>query len=437
MPLLKIDADGFSRADFAAILDFYQSGSRTIWGKDLYLGPDSQEGDFLGLMASKVDECFKAAEGAYSSHSPATAIGEGLSRNVKTNGIARRVATNSLVDLRIIGQQGTTINAGVVEDSNRRRWAFIDTAIVIDASGEITKTAQCEDLGAIQAPAGTITKIATPTRGWQTVTNDAAATPGIAVESDGELRLRQSESTMLPSRSVMEDVVGAVASIPGVKRHRGYENTTNVTDDDGVPGHTIAIVAEGGDADAIARTIHRIKTAGTGTFARDADHFNGSGAEDLAKSQAIEDRVAPLPGGTTITVVDQKGVPTDINFIRPTLVAIKVQVTIGALPNFVDTTADEIKNLVAGYVGGSEAGYIADRLRELGLPTVGLPIGEDVYTGRLFTPVNLDNVLRGLTYFATEILIAKADEALDSTPIVLAFNEVAILDPADVDVVLA
>ncbi|WP_457832781.1 baseplate J/gp47 family protein, partial [Staphylococcus aureus] len=84
-------------------------------------------------------------------------------------------------------------------------------------------------IGAVSAPAGTITTINTPTRGWQSVTNPADAVPGAEVESDAALRSRQKISTAIPSLTVFEGIVGAVAGVSGVTRYRGYENDTNST----------------------------------------------------------------------------------------------------------------------------------------------------------------------------------------------------------------
>ena len=118
--------------------------------------------------------------------------------------------------------------------------------MVIGRSGEVTVTARAEDIGEIRAAAGDIRNIVTPTRGWQSVNNPTAAIPGAPVETDAELRRRQAVSTALPSLTVFDGTVGAVAQVAGVLRFRGYENDTSVTDDNGLPPHSISLVVEGG-----------------------------------------------------------------------------------------------------------------------------------------------------------------------------------------------
>ncbi|MGC8170052.1 baseplate J/gp47 family protein, partial [Salmonella enterica] len=71
----------------------------------------------------------------------------------------------------------------------------LPASVTIPPSGLITVTATCAAIGAVSAPAGTITTINTPTRGWQSVTNPADAVPGAEVESDAALRSRQKIST--------------------------------------------------------------------------------------------------------------------------------------------------------------------------------------------------------------------------------------------------
>ena len=87
--------------------------------------------------------------------------------------------------------------------------------MIIPESGEIVVTATAEKEGAITALSNTINKINTPTLGWQSVNNESVASIGTNVESDAELKYRQTYSTAIPSLSVMEGIVGAVADIRG------------------------------------------------------------------------------------------------------------------------------------------------------------------------------------------------------------------------------
>jgi len=237
-----VDANGISAPQFSDVLAYLQDQYRAIYGADVYLGNDSQDGQFLGVIAAAINDVNAAAVAVYNSFSPMTAQGNGLSSNVKLNGISRLVPTNSTVDVTIVGVAGTEIANGIVSDTNRNKWN-LPALVSIPLGGTVTVTATCQSLGAVAAQPGTVTKIETPTFGWQTVTNTAAAALGQPVETDAELRARQSKSVATPSQTVFEGIVGSVANIAGVNRIAGYENDTDATDSNGVPAHTIAIVA--------------------------------------------------------------------------------------------------------------------------------------------------------------------------------------------------
>jgi len=386
--LVYVDATGFHYPDYPAVLDYLKQEYRTIYGSDVYLEDDSQDGQWISVLALAMFDTMQVAAAVYNSFSPATAVGDALSRNVKLNGIRRLVASFSSVDLLIVGQAGTTILNGQVEDEIRQKWNLPEN-VVIPLSGQITVTATAEEIGSVSAPANSINKISTPTLGWQTVNNPLPAIEGNPVEADATLRLRQSVSTALPSLSVLDGTTGAVASIAGVTRFKSYENDSNVTDSDGIPAHSIAVVVEGGDSQLIAEAIAVKKTPGTGTY-----------------------------GTTSVETFDKYGLPNTINFFRPTPATIGVKVTITPLQ---------------GYTTGFDAliaQAIADSLNAY-------EIGADILITKLYVPANLPNQLAGSTFDISTIEIKKNAGSYDSQNIILDFNEVAECDPlVDVEVVI-
>jgi len=302
-----ITATGITAPTYAEILDYLKAKYRSIYGDDVYLEADSQDGQFLAVQALAIGDANAATIAAYLSFSPATAQNAALSSNVKINGIARAVATNSQSDLTIIGQAGTTITNGFAEDVNGNKWA-LPASVVIPPSGEVVETATCVTVGAITATAGQINKISTVTRGWQSVTNLSDAAPGAPVETDPKLRAKQKTSTALPSRTVLEGTIGAVANVTGVTRYSAVDNDTKVTDSNGIPGNSLAMVVEGGDANEIASAIAAKKGPGGGTF-----------------------------GTTSISTTNVYGMPVTIKFFRPTNQPITAAASLKALSGY--TTA--------------------------------------------------------------------------------------------------
>ncbi len=286
------------------------------------------------------------------------------------------------------GVAGTTIVNGIVADAAGNQWA-LPASVIVPSGGAITVTATAVSAGAINAAPGTVTVIQTPTRGWQSVTNASSAVPGAPVESDGQLRIRQALSTALPSTTVLEGIIGAVASLTGVSRYRAYENDTDSTDGNGIPSHSIALVVEGGDAAAIAQAIADKKTPGSGTY-----------------------------GTTTQVITDIYGIAHAIKFSRPVDASIKVAITLTAFAGYTVAIENSIKQAVTDYVNG-------------------LAIGQSVLLTRLFVPANLSNSANGATYEIDALLIARGSGTPGSSDIAIAFNEAAVCNTSNVTITVS
>jgi uncharacterized phage protein gp47/JayE len=369
-----ISAAGVSAPAYADILTFMVSNAQTIFGSDTFLQADSQDYEMLAVVASGFNDINAAALVVAASFSPSSAGGAALSSVVKINGISKDVATFSTVDVQMSGVAGTTISNGVVQDTaSSNKWSLPAT-VVIPPSGVITVTATCQTVGAITALANTVTKMQTVTLGWQSVTNASAATPGAPVESDADLRQRQTISTAIPSQTVLDGIVGAVASVPGIGRYRGYENDTAIADVNGIPSHSIAIVIEGGDATAIANAIAAKKTPGGGTY-----------------------------GTTTVFVTDVYGIPHPINFFRPTQIGINIAIGLSALSGYNSTIGVEIQNTVTAFVNG-------------------LGTGNNVIWTRLFVPANLSGSADGQTYKINSLTVNGG-----TSDVMIGFNAEAVI----------
>ena len=253
-PVFKVTSEGITAPSYEEILAYFQSQAQTIFGSDINLDPDTQDGQLIAIFAAALSDVNAQAIATYNAFNPNTAVGVALDSAVKTNGLQRREPTQSTVDLRLIGQAGTVITDGVAIDSFDNRWLLPET-VTIPTSGEITVTATAEEAGDISATPGSVTKIGTPTLGWQSVTNIDAATIGVPIETDAELRERQAKSTALPSVSLWEGIIGSLLDVDGVTRVSGIRNDEDEPTSEGVPSHTIAMIVEGGDAQVIGQTI--------------------------------------------------------------------------------------------------------------------------------------------------------------------------------------
>ena len=373
-----VTAEGISAPDYQTVLDTITGYFQQIYGSDAYLEPDSKDGQMVALVALAIHDANNTAISVYRSFSPATALGDALTSNVKINGITRRAATNSTVDLLLTGTVGTTITNGSVRDTNSVVWNLPAT-VVIGSDGTVVATATCVNSGAVAAVAGSVNGINTPTRGWASVTNPLAATVGVAAETDAELRVRQSQSVALASLTPFDAVDGAIANVEGVTRHKLFENDQEVTDSNGLPPHSISAIVEGGDATEIANTIRSVKWQGVSTY-----------------------------GTTSVIVTDKYGNPYTIRFSRPVDVPIYVSITIQALTGYSSEVGDEMKAAVAAYINS-------------------LAIGDSVLLSRVYSPANLGVVSGGNAryYDIMELLIGRTAEGVAAANLVVAYDESA------------
>lgn len=373
----RITPEGVYAPTYPEVYQALQEQFQSIYGSDAYIEPDSQDGQLLAITAKAIHDANQAAIAIYQSFSPATATGAALSTNVKINGIARRVATRSQVVLLLIGVAGTVIENGVVADNRGSRWT-LPASVTLPPGGEIEVTAFARDLGPVVADAGTITRIVTHVRGWQSVTNELPAIPGAAAESDGALRQRQAISTSNPAQTVLKGLQGAIAAIPSVIRSEVYENDTNLTDSRGIPPHSVAVVTEGGDAQTIAQTISVRKTPGAYTH-----------------------------GSSAVLLLGPGSLPETIRFFYAEPVQARVAVTITPRPGFVTATMALIKQAIADYINA-------------------LGIGRRVDQGRLFLPAQLYGTAPQAPSFEVESIHLIGEDAppIDSD-LAIAYNQIA------------
>lgn len=387
----QVTSTGISAPSYADILGSLTASYQSIFGSDAYLGPDSQDGQWIAILAQGYNDANQTAIAVYNQFSPSTAQGAGLSSVVKTNGIQRLVPSNSTAPITIIGQVGTTITNGLVGDNLNlgTQWSFPSTTIPV--SGSIIVTATCTEAGTIAAAAGTLTAILTPTRGWQTVTNASNAAPGAPVELDATLRQRQSSSVALPSQSVVSGIVGALENLTGVTAVSYDENDNPTTNANGTPANSVAFVVQGGTVQSIVNTIGLKKMPGTGTS-----------------------------GTTSGTYVDAYGIPHTISYFVPAQQTISVAISLHALAGYSSAIGVEIQASVSAYING-------------------LGIGADVLLSRLQVPAQLfgpsanpASPADAATFEITLIKAAISPGTPGTADIIIPFNQIAICSPANV-----
>lgn len=383
-----IDETGFHYPTYNDTLEMLVSAMQTIYGSGIYLGQDSQDYQLISIIADLAHDCFQTAEIAYNAQSPVTAMGTGLDYNVALNGISRKPASASTVELTLSGVAGTRIESGLVSDVNDHIWELPE--LVTITGGSVKAEATCTEAGAIQAEANSITHIMTPTLGWEAVTNEAPARTGTDIETDSELRARQASSTAQQSQSIVGGLYGALISLTGVTRCVIHENDTSEPDSNGIPGHSICVVIEGGEDEAVAETILLHKGMGCGTY-----------------------------GDTSVTLEREDEQADEIHFDRPSYVDVDVEVNITRRAGYTASIPTEITNAIVNYLST-------------------FTIGTDLATSILWMIAQqVNDDYRSPVFSITSLTAAKHSAEKGVADIPIAFNEVVRGDAANITVNLS
>lgn len=385
-PVFSVTETGISAPSYEEIYEYLKDRMRAIFGDDINLDADTQDGQLVGIVAAAISDVNAQAIAVYNAYNPTTAKGVALDSAVKVNGITRQAASHSQVDLRIVGQAGTHIVNGVALDEADNKWN-LPADVVVPPAGEITVTAIAAEEGDIRAPAGTVNRIGTPTLGWQTVENILAAEPGAPVQTDLELRVQQSKSTALPSVSLWEGIIGSLLTTVGVRRVSGIKNDGDTPTSEGVPGHSIAMIVDGGEVADIAKTIFLKKGEGVGTY-----------------------------GSTSYNYLDTYGFPNTIRFSRPTVVSAYCKLTISPAADYLSSAEDEIKARIVAYINS-------------------LDIGESVNIARvLASAVKTDAGVVDERFSVEAITLGRSATAQTAASLAIAWNEAVSCAPENVTV---
>ena len=178
----------------------------------------------------------------------------------------------------------------------------ITNNLVFDRIGSPV-TFECTQTGAITPAIGDLTDIVTTYAGWDSVSNNVSANTGRLAESDTALRQRWNASLYTRSVGMTDSIASALMALNGVTSAYVYENDSDTTDEDGRPPHSIEAVVNGGETDEIGLTIWQKKAAGIDTF-----------------------------GSQSVSVNDSQGFPHTINFNRPLVVPIYLNITVTEYP---------------------------------------------------------------------------------------------------------
>lgn len=291
-------------------------GMRQIYGADINVDANSPDGQMVNIVAQAKTDVLELSQQIYNSFDPDKAVGTSLDARCAINGVIRNAGTKTIQNVVVTTDRAltlpgldTSLTPFTVADTSGNQYQLVSTYAFVGAASTAL-VFQAALIGAVSSLPNTIISIVTVTLGVTAVNNPATYTTlGLNEETDYALRIRRQKSVALPSQGYLEGLIGALLDTTDVTEAMVYENDTNTTDANGIPGHSIWCVVEGGTNSAVANAIYVKRNAGCG-----------------------------MKGSVTVPVLQADGSFFSIKFDRPTSENLYISFDIVAVTGSVDAS---------------------------------------------------------------------------------------------------
>ena len=267
MPNL-IGSDGIQVKTYAEIVAALNTAFQTIYGADVNLDQNSPDGQLINILALIIMDQGDLIVQDYDSKDPDQAVGVALDGVSQLCGIARKGGTYTKVVVtvktdRAINLDGldTSTTPYTVEDADGNQFQLIESESL--TTGNNNLDFQAKNIGVVQISANTLIIPTTVILGILSVNN--AAVPyadGVDQESDAAFRIRRAKSVAVPAQGLLNALRGGLFGLDGLNDAVVYENTDPDPDTDGIPGHGIWVITDGGVTADIAGLIYKYRPPG-------------------------------------------------------------------------------------------------------------------------------------------------------------------------------
>jgi len=310
-----LTSTGFQRKTFEEIVAAMESSLRATVSPTLVFGAESSIGQVVNSSAAEIADVWEATEEAYGGLDVDNATADRFEALCLLTGVRRLGPTAGLCDATVDLDASQTYAPGAmvahVLDDTDNTWQNRDTVTSTTATTYPAVFVSQATGSAAVAPTGTLTVIASPVAGWNSITNATDATPGTDIESLGALAIRRQDSLGGAGRGTLAAIVADVSALTGMLDVFGIENTQDVSVS-GRPPHSIEIVAWSGSVpavadDDIAQAIFDAKGA-VETFGADTGNATDSegGTKVISFTEATESVTT-----VAVTIVSAAGYDAD------------------------------------------------------------------------------------------------------------------------------
>jgi hypothetical protein len=307
--------------------------------------PDSPQGNINGIFSSHIREAYEVIQICFDGFNPDGAEGALLENVSAITGTLRGTATRS----KFAGSRKITVNldagktlpiGSVASQTGNPTVRFATTEEVTNTSliaADVLVAAECDVTGPTVCNASTLTVIATPVSGWNSVNNIYDAEIGKVQDIDPTLRSQREEELRATGSGTVDSITADVLAITidgakPVETCLVLENVTDLYDAWGLPPHSLeAIIYDGLSAsvpdDTIAQTLWDSKGGGI-----------------------------RMVGSSSGQALDGTGTIRTVSFTRPSQVRMKIAFSIIPKPDYAEVypgdaytkqlIVDEFKSIV-------------------------------------------------------------------------------------------
>ena len=272
-----IDADGIHIQTFAEIVAELIDGApdvpglKQIYGPDILVDSNTPDGQMANIFALSKKDILDLCVAIHDSFDPDQAVGASLDSISQISGLARKGGSYTITDVEVTvdrdlnlpGLDSTTQVPFTIQDATGNKF-YLEVGAALTTGANVLSF-RAALLGEVQILANTLTIPVTIILGVTAVNNPTAPTQtGANQESDAAFRIRRQKSVAGPAQGYLQALFSGLNDIPGMTSAVIYENVTNSSDGDGIPGHSIWVIVDGGTDAEVAEQIYLYRNAGCG-----------------------------------------------------------------------------------------------------------------------------------------------------------------------------
>ena len=347
------------------------------------IAPSSALGSDIAITAEMKKVSDEFIQNAFMQNSPFEAVGEALDNLCFLRGIKRKIDEHSVCLVEFSGTDGTVVPKGSLVKNALTDEAFATNEQGAISGGVFKVYATAVNAGRVVCNANTLT--VTDITGL-TVNNPIDGVVGFLQESDTDLRKRL--LTYVNALSVDEELYVNLLNIQDVKYANIVSNPELIADSNGIPAKSTSIIVLGGENKSIAKEIFKTIPADKRTF--------GTLSEVISSDISNKDYI--------------------VNFSRPEVISVAVEVTITKDTNF---NADDV-----GVIKESILDFFADKFS----------ISDDVTIDSLYIPIQQDYNNNNPFFKGIKQVSIKINGATSN--IAIAYNQYAVLSDSNLTIIV-